>query len=144
MQQFLVKNTVILQLLIILYHWNIWSRDPSEIILICWFAAPETFIIVENNAAAYVFGNHYYFIIPNLNDFLSFVELKYILKTTHNKGDHKRRSYHTYLLKGVLLCSFTKSWFCFGGVLEHAWSEKLIFHIIYIIQHLFPQPDTND
>ncbi len=22
--------------------------------------------------------------------------------------------------KGVLLCSFTKSWFCFGGVLEHA------------------------
>ncbi len=23
-------------------------------------------------------------------------------------------------LKGVLLCSFTKSWFCFGGVLEHA------------------------
>ncbi len=24
------------------------------------------------------------------------------------------------LFKGVLLCSFTKSWFCFGGVLEHA------------------------
>ncbi len=23
-------------------------------------------------------------------------------------------------IKGVLLCSFIKSWFCFGGVLEHA------------------------
>ncbi len=28
------------------------SRDPSEIILICWFAAQETFIIsVENSCA---------------------------------------------------------------------------------------------
>ncbi len=40
--------------------------------------------------------------------------------------------------KGVLLCSFTKSWFCFGGVLEHALmldgsKITLFFHIIYII-----------
>ncbi len=32
----------------------------------------------------YNFTHH---IIPNLNDFLSFVEHKYILKTTHNKSD---------------------------------------------------------
>ncbi len=34
------------------------SHDPSEIILICWFAAQETFIIiiinVENNSAAFL------------------------------------------------------------------------------------------
>ncbi len=38
--------------------------------------------------------------------------------------------------KGVLLCSFTKSWFCFGGVLEQdAWwfENSIILHIIYII-----------
>ncbi len=27
---------------------------------------------------------------------------------------------HVPHFKGVLLCSFTKSWFCFGSVLEHA------------------------
>ncbi len=32
------------------------SHDPSEIILICWFAAQETFIInVENSLAASYF-----------------------------------------------------------------------------------------
>ncbi len=41
-------------------------------------------------------------------------------------------------LKGVLLCSFTKSWFSFGRVLEHdpmlRWfKNRIIFHIIYII-----------
>ncbi len=38
------------------------SYDPSEIILICWFAAQETFLIiinVENSCAAQYFsGNH--------------------------------------------------------------------------------------
>jgi len=36
------------------------SHDPSEIILICWFAAQETFHIVingENSRAWYCFGN---------------------------------------------------------------------------------------
>ncbi len=28
------------------------SDDPSEIILICWFAAQVTFIIIENSCAA--------------------------------------------------------------------------------------------
>ncbi len=34
------------------------SHDPSEIILICWFTAQETFLIiidVENSCAAYYF-----------------------------------------------------------------------------------------
>ncbi len=31
------------------------SHDPSEIILICWFAAQETFINVENSLAASYF-----------------------------------------------------------------------------------------
>jgi len=33
------------------------SHDPSEIILICWFGAEETFLIinVENNCAAFIF-----------------------------------------------------------------------------------------
>ncbi len=30
------------------------------------------------------------------------------------------RIYICWRIKGVLLCSFTKSWFCFGVVLEHA------------------------
>ncbi len=48
------------------------SHDPSEIILICWFAPQETFIIiiinVENNcAASYLCGNRDTFF---LQDFL--------------------------------------------------------------------------
>jgi len=35
------------------------SHDPSEILLICWFGAQETFIIIiinaENSRAAYYF-----------------------------------------------------------------------------------------
>ncbi len=45
--------------------------------------------------------------------------------TWMNITKRKKRSIATSIssgrrLKGVLLCSFTKSWFCFGGVLEHA------------------------
>ncbi len=38
------------------------SHDPSEIILICWFAAQETSIIknIETYAAYYFCGNHFY------------------------------------------------------------------------------------
>ncbi len=36
------------------------SRDPSEIILLCWFCAQETFIIikVENSCADLIFYGH--------------------------------------------------------------------------------------
>ncbi len=37
------------------------SRDPSQIILICWFDAQETVIIiisVEKSTAYYIYGNH--------------------------------------------------------------------------------------
>jgi len=44
------------------------SHDPSEIILICWFDAQETFIIcidVENNcAASYFCGKKWFYIFP--------------------------------------------------------------------------------
>ncbi len=33
-------------------HLSSVSHDPSEIIIICWFAAQETVIIVENSWAA--------------------------------------------------------------------------------------------
>ncbi len=51
--------------------------------------------------------------------------------------------------KGVLLCSFTKSWFCFGGVLKHALmlggsKIALFFTLFTLLQYLSPQPDTND
>ncbi len=50
--------------------------------------------------------------------------------------------------KGVLLCSFTKSWFCFGGVLEHALilggsKNALFFTQFTLLQYLSPQPGTN-
>ncbi len=39
--------------------FSIITHDPSEIILICWFGAPETFINiitnVEHSCAAYIF-----------------------------------------------------------------------------------------
>ncbi len=40
----------------------------------------------------------------------------------------------TVIPKGVLLCSFTKSWFCFATC-SHAWwfGNRIIFHIIFII-----------
>ncbi len=52
-------------------------------------------------------------------------------------------------IKGVLLCSFTKSWFCFGGVLDHALmlggsKIALFFTEFTLLQYLSPQPDTND
>ncbi len=40
------------------------SHDPSEIILICWFAAQETFLIiinVENSCAAEFFVRVFFF-----------------------------------------------------------------------------------
>ncbi len=41
------------------HHYSSVSQDPSEIILICWFAVQETIIIkVENSCAAQYFcGN---------------------------------------------------------------------------------------
>ncbi len=60
-----MKNTVIecilkenfipvMQSWIFSSHYSSASHDPSEIILICWFAAQETFLIinVENSFAA--------------------------------------------------------------------------------------------
>ncbi len=48
------------------------SHDPSEIILICWFAAQETFLIiinVENSCAAeYLRGNRDTFYFSGLFD----------------------------------------------------------------------------
>ncbi len=43
---------------------------------------------------------------------------------------------------------FTKSWFCFGGVLEHALmlgdsKIALFFTSFTLLQYLSPQPDTN-
>ncbi len=54
-----------------------------------------------------------------------------------------------YFFKGVLLCSFTKSWFSFGGVLDHALmlggsKIALFFTLFTLLQYLSPQPDTND
>ncbi len=41
------------------------SHDPSEIILICWFAAQETIIVinVENICAAFVFVKILFYIL---------------------------------------------------------------------------------
>ncbi len=52
------------------------------------------------------------------------------------------------LIKVVLSCSFSKSLFCFGGVLEHALmlggsKNALLFHIIYIIKITLSQPGTS-
>ncbi len=54
----------------------------------------------------------------------------------------------SFIFKWVLLCSFTKSWFCFGGVLEHALmlggsKIALVFTQFTLLQYLSPQPDTN-
>ncbi len=51
-------------------------------------------------------------------------------------------------IKGLLLCSFTKSWFCFRSVLEHALmlgGSKIVlfFTLLTLLQYLSPQPDTN-
>ncbi len=49
-------------------------------------------------------------------------------------------------LKGVLLCSFTKSWFCFG-VYENILSCSVVrkshyfSHYLHLLQYLSPQPD---
>ncbi len=45
--------------------------------------------------------------------------------------------------KGVLLCSFTKSWCCFGGVLEHALmlgglKITLFFTLFTLLQYISP------
>ncbi len=57
-------------------------------------------------------------------------------------------NYSNENIKGVLLCSFTKSWFCFGGVLEHALmlggsKIALFFTSFRLLQYLSPQTDTN-
>ncbi len=41
------------------------SHDPSEIILICWFAAQEAILVinVENVCAAYVFVEKLFYIL---------------------------------------------------------------------------------
>ncbi len=48
------KNLILNKTALIPMHQKNVSHDPSEIILICWFAAQETFIIinVENICAA--------------------------------------------------------------------------------------------
>ncbi len=50
-------------------------------------------------------------------------------------------------VSGVLLCSFTKSWCCFGGCTRtcaHVVWKPNLSQIIYILQSLSTQPDTND
>ncbi len=42
---------------------------------------------------------------------------------------------HVPHFKGVLLCSFTKSWFCFGGVLEHALKSNQIKSLLLSHHH---------
>ncbi len=59
------------------------------------------------------------------------------------------RRLNIWCFKGVLLCSFTKSWFCFGGVLEHPLMVggskiTLFFTLFTLLQYLSPQPDPND
>ncbi len=36
---------------------HFWSHDPSEIILICWFAAQQTFIIISNIENSWFLSN---------------------------------------------------------------------------------------
>ncbi len=53
------------------------------------------------------------------------------------------------IVNGVLLYSFTKSWFSFGGVLEHALmlggsKITLFFTLFTLLQYLYPRPGTND
>ncbi len=56
--------------------------------------------------------------------------------------------YIEIIFKGVLLCSFIKSLFCFGGVLEHVLmfggSKITFFTLFTLLQYLSSQPDTND
>ncbi len=47
------------------------------------------------------------------------------------------------LVKGVLLCSFTKSWFCFGVALMLGSKFLLFFTQFTSLQYLSPQPGTN-
>ncbi len=55
-----------------LFLWCIICHDPSEIILKCWFAAQETFLIiinVKNICAAYYFcANHNTFTLGFVNE----------------------------------------------------------------------------
>jgi len=39
------------------------SHDPSEIIVICWFAAEEKMIIIENSFAAWYLTGNLYFLV---------------------------------------------------------------------------------
>jgi len=62
LRQFMLKNgQQAIHGFQLLHKYNLVLQDPSEIILICWFAARESFLLtndVENSAASYLSVNH--------------------------------------------------------------------------------------
>ncbi len=61
---------------------NITPDDPSEIILICWFFAQETFLIIINiknscAASSYFCGNCIFFFQDTLIEIIESIYLKY-------------------------------------------------------------------